>query len=105
MDLGTQSAAGPTDRLTVCLRRRALRRRGIPHTIPERVDQVARRAARGNTGGRPPNFDAQLYRHRNVVERCFNRFKQWRDLATRFAKRASIYQASLTLIAAVIWLS
>ncbi|WP_330466747.1 hypothetical protein [Micromonospora zamorensis] len=30
--------------------------------------------------------------------------KQWRDLATRYAKRASLHLSSLTLIAAVIWL-
>ena len=29
---------------------------------------------------------------------------QWRDLATRYAKRAAIYRASLVLIAAIIWL-
>jgi transposase len=85
--------------------RRALRQRRIPHTIPERVDQVARRAAKGSAGGRPPDFDKQLYKQRNVVERCFNRLKQWRDLATRYAKRASIYRSSLTLIAAIIWLT
>jgi transposase len=85
--------------------RAGLRRRGIRHTIPERRDQVARRAAKGSTGGRPPAFDQDVYRKRNVVERCFNRLKQWRDLATRYAKRASIYHASLTLIAAVIWLT
>ncbi|NYH41539.1 transposase [Micromonospora jinlongensis] len=28
--------------------------------------------------------------------------KQWRDLATRYAKRASLYRSSLALIAAVI---
>ncbi|MGW3810893.1 IS5/IS1182 family transposase, partial [Micromonospora sp. NPDC005113] len=44
------------------------------------------------------------YKKRNVVERCFNRLKQWRDLATRYAKRASLYGASLVLIAAIIWL-
>jgi transposase len=55
--------------------RRDLRRRGIAHTIPERADQVARRAAKGSHGGRPPTFDKQAYRQRNVVERCFNRFK------------------------------
>jgi transposase len=38
------------------------------------------------------------------VERCFNRLKQWRDLATRYAKRACLYRASLALIAAIIWL-
>jgi len=81
-----------------------LRRRGIRHAIPERRDQVARRAVRGSAGGRPPWFDPDVYRQRNVVERCFNRLKHWRDLATRFAKRASIYQASLILIAAIIWL-
>ncbi|GAA1818275.1 hypothetical protein GCM10009835_42970 [Planosporangium flavigriseum] len=84
--------------------RRALRRRGIRHAIPERSDQVARRAARGSQGGRPPAFDREIYKQRNVVERCFNRLKWWRDLATRFAKRASIYRASLVLIATVIWL-
>ena len=85
--------------------RAALRRRGIRHVIPERRDQAARRAARGSHGGRPPSFDSQAYKQRNVVERCFNRLKQWRDLATCYAKRAAIYRASLVLIAALIWLS
>jgi transposase len=84
--------------------RRALRQRGIRHVTPERSDQVARRAAKGSTGRRPPAFDKATYRKRNVVERCFNRLKQWRDLATRYAKRASLYRSSLVLIAAIIWL-
>ena len=78
--------------------RAALRRRGIPHDIPERRDQVARRAARGSRGGRPPAFSREDYKQRNVVERAFGRLKQWRDLATRYAKRAAIYRASLVLI-------
>ncbi|MFF3868210.1 transposase [Micromonospora sp. NPDC001898] len=84
--------------------RRALRQRGIRHVIPERSDQVARRAAKGSHGGRPPAFDKVIYKKRNVVERCFNRLKHWRDLATRYAKRASLYRSSLLLIAAIIWL-
>jgi transposase len=76
----------------------------LPHH-PGRSDQVARRVAKASRGGRPPAFDPQPYRHRNVVERCFNRLKQWCDLATHFAKRAAIYRASLLPIAAVIWLS
>lgn len=84
--------------------RAELRRRGIRHTIPERDDQITRRAAKGSGGGRPPRFDRETYRQRNVVERCFNRLKQWRDLATRYAKRASLYRASLVLIAALTWL-
>jgi transposase len=71
--------------------RRALRRRRIRHIIPERSD----RAARGSAGGRPPAFDPSVCRHHNVVERCFNRFKQRRDLATRFARMFGIYHAWL----------
>jgi transposase len=82
----------------------ALRRRRIRHTIPERADQIARRRAKGSAGGRPPAFNPKTYKKRNVVERCFNRLKQWRDLATRYAKRASIYRASLVIAAATIWL-
>jgi transposase len=85
--------------------RAVLRRLRIRHTIPQGADQITRRASKGSAGGRPPTVDAALYRQRNVVERCFNRLKHWRDLATRYAKRASIYKASLTLIAALIWLT
>ena len=45
--------------------RAALRRRGIPHNIPERRDQIARRAARGSRGGRPPAFSREDYKQRN----------------------------------------
>ncbi|WP_425558392.1 IS5 family transposase, partial [Cryptosporangium japonicum] len=76
--------------------RAALRRRGIAVTIPERSDQVARRAAKGSAGGRPPAFDPVVYRQRNLVERCFNRLKQFRAIATRYAKRAVLYRALLT---------
>ena len=77
---------------------------GASHTIPERADQVTRRAAKGSHGGRPPRFDKQVYRQRNVVERCFNQLKQWRALATRYAKRAALYRSSLLLIAVLFWL-
>ncbi|MGW5365306.1 hypothetical protein [Actinopolymorpha pittospori] len=35
------------------------------------------------------NGAPDLYRGSNVVERCFNRLKQFRGLATRYAKRAA----------------
>jgi transposase len=84
--------------------RAALRRLGVRHAIPGRRDQQARRAAKGSRGGRPPDFGKQEYKQRNVVERCFGRLKQWRDLATRYAKRAAICRSCLVLIAAIIWL-
>ncbi|MFC9730847.1 IS5 family transposase [Streptomyces roseolus] len=80
-----------------------LRRRGIPHTIPERADQVRNRARRGSRGGRPPAFDRETYKHRNVVERCFNRLKQWRGIATRYDKTAESYEAAVTLASLLMW--
>jgi len=84
--------------------RAALRSRRIRFTSPERSDQKARRAAKGSKGGRPPDFDPVEYRRRNVVERCFNRLKQFRDLATRYAKRAAYYRSELIIAAIVLWL-
>lgn len=64
--------------------RRYLRQRGIRATIPERRDQQNNRARRGRASGRPPAFDRIVYRRRNVVERCFQRLKQFRAIATRY---------------------
>ena len=82
--------------------RTELRSRRITHTIPERRDQIARRQAKGSTGGRPPAFDAALYGLRNTVERGFNRLKQWRGVATRYDKYALTYLGGVLLACAVI---
>jgi transposase len=81
-----------------------LRRRGIRATIPERRDQRANRARRGSRGGRPPAFDTLAYKRRNVVERCFNRFKQYRAIATRYDKTATSYQGMINLATLRMWL-
>jgi transposase len=39
-------------------------------------------------GRLPPAFDPERYAQRNGVERCFNRFKQWRAIVTRYDKYA-----------------
>jgi transposase len=85
--------------------RAALRSRGIRTVIPERSDQIAYRAARGSHGGRPPVFDTETYKARNVVERTFGRLKQWRGIATRYDKHARNYRAGIVLAAIVLfWL-
>ncbi|MGA5411229.1 IS5 family transposase [Streptomyces lavendulocolor] len=84
--------------------RHLLRRRGIVATIPERRDQVANRLRRGTRGGRPPAFDKEIYRDRNVVERCFARLKQFRAIATRFDKLATRYRAGVVLASLILWL-
>ncbi len=84
--------------------RERLRARGIKTVIPEPSDQIRNRQRRGSRGGRPPAFDAQTYRARNVVERSFNTIKQWRGLATRYDKLAIVYRGAAVLRAITIWL-
>lgn len=57
----------------------------------------------GSHGGRPPAFDREAYKQRNSIERCINKLKQWRGLATRYDKTATIYLARLHLAAIFIW--
>ena len=75
----------------------------IPHTIPERSDQIARRQAKGSHGGRPPGFDPTTYRQRNTIERGFNRLKHWRGVATRYDKYALTFLGGVTLAAVVTY--
>lgn len=49
-------------------------------------------------------FDRDLYRERNRVERCINRLKQFRRIATRYEKLAANYLAMVTLAAITLWL-
>jgi transposase len=80
-----------------------LRKRGIRAVIPERADQQANRVRRGQGGGRPPAFDREAYKQRNTVERCINRLKQGRGLATRYEKTATIYLAGLHIAGIFLW--
>ena len=84
--------------------RQLLRRRQIVAVIPEPDDQIGHRRRRGSRGGRPVNFDRDQYKGRNVVERSFNLFKQWRGLATRYDKLALTYRGGVVLRAIVVWL-
>ncbi|MFJ6292667.1 IS5 family transposase [Streptomyces griseoviridis] len=84
--------------------RRYLRRRGISHTIPERLDQRRHRRNRGSQGGRPTGFDRERYKKRNTVERAINRPKGFRAVATRYEKRAYTYPGTVTVAALIIWL-
>lgn len=79
--------------------RQELRRRRMPHTIPERSDQREHRAAQGSRGGRPPNFDSTCYAQRNTIERGFGRLKQWRGIASRYDKYALVFLGGALLAA------
>jgi transposase len=73
--------------------RRYLRCRGIRYTIPRKLNEKHR-----------GKFDKTIYREHNRVERCFNRLKQFRRIATRYEKKAQNYLAMLTISAIMLWL-
>jgi transposase len=51
-----------------------------------------------------PAFSPYLYRHRNQVERFFNKLKHFRAIATRYEKHAANFMALIKLAATRIWL-
>ena len=48
-------------------------------------------------------FSAWVYRQRNLVERFFNRIKQFRGIATRYDKDPRNFLAAVKLVAVRIW--
>jgi transposase len=69
------------------------RRRGIRYTIPRKENEKHR-----------GKFDKSAYRQRSWVERCFNRLKQFRRIATRYEKKAENYLAMLAIASILLWL-
>jgi transposase len=66
--------------------------------------------ARGTQAVIPPrrnrkiqyDYDKAIYK-RNVIERMFCRFKDWRRIATRFDRNIKNFMAAVALAATVIW--
>ncbi len=52
----------------------------------------------------PVCFSKHLYKARNLVERFFNRIKQFRRIATRYDKLAENFLAAVKLASIRIWL-
>jgi transposase len=49
-------------------------------------------------------YSKKQYKKRNLVERCFNKLKQFRHVATRYDRHASAYLAFAKLAAVRLWL-
>lgn len=49
-------------------------------------------------------FSKRKYKKRNLVERCINKLKQFRHIATRYDRHASAYLAMAKLAAVRLWL-
>ena len=51
------------------------------------------------------DYDQELYKERNLVERFFQKLKHFRRIATRYERLKRNYQAMLFLVSSVIWLA
>ena len=51
----------------------------------------------------PWEYDRQLYRTRNLIERAFNKLKQWRRLAARYDRKSLYFLSAWYLAAAITW--
>ena len=56
------------------------------------------------TRKRPIPYDFEAYKMRNTVERCFNKLKHFRRIATRFDRRAVNFLSFIHLAAAMLWM-
>ena len=67
---------------------------GATPVIPPRRNRIA-----------PREVDKELYKERNLVERLFQKLKQFRRIATRYERLGRNYQAMLHLAASLVWLA
>jgi transposase len=72
--------------------RNDLANRGIESVIPPRSNRKT-----------PIEYNREAYKRRNLIERCVNRLKQFRRIATRYEKTARAYLSMLCIAAARLW--
>ncbi len=49
-------------------------------------------------------YDFEAYKVRNTIERCFNKLKHFRRIATRFDRHATHFLSFLQIAAAILWM-
>ncbi len=53
----------------------------------------------------PREYDEELYKERNHIERLFNKMKHYRRIATRYDKTSISFMAFLYLAATLLWMN
>jgi transposase len=48
--------------------------------------------------------DKEIYKARNRIERCFNKLKHFRRIATRYDRRACYFLAFILIASAMLWM-
>ena len=49
-------------------------------------------------------YDKELYKERNLIERAFNKLKRFRRIATRYDRKALYFRSFLYLAASLQWM-
>jgi transposase len=69
-----------------------IRQQGAVAVIPPKSNRKA-----------PREYDRELYKQRNLIERAFNKLKRWRRIATRYDRKSIYFLSALYLASAVTW--
>ena len=74
--------------------------------LREMIAEAGMEAVIPSKGSRklPIPHDVTLYKTRNHIERCFNKLKHFRRIATRYDRRAVHFLAFIHLASAMIWM-
>ena len=72
----------------------AIENKGVQSVIPPRSNRLD-----------PREYDQHWYKDRNLVERFFQRIKQFRRIATRYEKLDKNFIAMASLVCVMIWLA
>ena len=49
-------------------------------------------------------YDFEVYKARNRIERCFNKLKHFRRIATRYDRRALYFMAFIHIACSMLWM-
>jgi transposase len=67
---------------------------GITPVIPPKSNRKLQR-----------EYDKELYKLRHLVENAFLKLKQWRGIATRYAKHSASFLAAVQIRCIALWLT
>jgi transposase len=48
-------------------------------------------------------YDRELHKHRNLIERAFNKLKHWCRIATRYDRKSIYFLTALHIASAITW--
>ena len=66
---------------------------GMIPVIPPKKNRIVQR-----------DYDKHLYKFRHAVENTFLKLKQWRGIATRYAKNTASFLATIQIRCLILWL-